>query len=136
MGDELRLRELLLNVVDNAVKYSYTGGTVNIDIRQEGRHVRIAVTDHGIGIPPNITSKSSTASSARMEPVPTREKGPVSASRSAPGSSKPITAESMSEAKRAKVPRLRSLSRSRPQILITFNPGLILVSFPIVSLHA
>ncbi len=52
MGDELRLRELLLNIVDNAVKYSHSGGTVNIDIRQEGRQVRIAVADHGIGIPP------------------------------------------------------------------------------------
>ncbi len=52
LGDELRLRELILNIVDNAVKYSYPGGTVRIDLRVEGRTVRLAVMDRGIGIPP------------------------------------------------------------------------------------
>ena len=36
-GDELRLRELILNIVDNAVKYSYAQGRVEIDLRVEGQ---------------------------------------------------------------------------------------------------
>ena len=51
-GDELRLRELILNIVDNAVKYSYAQGTVEIDLRVEGQRARLSVRDHGIGIPP------------------------------------------------------------------------------------
>ena len=50
-GDELRLRELILNIVDNAVKYSYAQGKVEIVLRVEGQTVRLAVRDHGIGIP-------------------------------------------------------------------------------------
>jgi two-component system OmpR family sensor kinase len=51
-GDELRLRELILNLVDNAVKYSYPQGKVEIDLRVEGRTARLSVRDYGIGIPP------------------------------------------------------------------------------------
>jgi heavy metal sensor kinase len=50
-GDELRLRELILNIVDNAVKYSYPQGKVEIDLRVEGPMVRLSVRDYGIGIP-------------------------------------------------------------------------------------
>jgi signal transduction histidine kinase len=50
-GDELRLRELILNIVDNAVKYSYPRGRVEIDLRAVGQTVRLSVRDHGIGIP-------------------------------------------------------------------------------------
>jgi two-component system OmpR family sensor kinase len=51
-GDELRLRELLLNLVDNAIKYSQPGGKVEISLVTEGNTARLSVLDHGIGIPP------------------------------------------------------------------------------------
>ena len=51
-GDDLRLRELLLNLVDNAVKYSQEGQTVELALTIEGNRVRIMVQDHGIGISP------------------------------------------------------------------------------------
>ncbi|MDH5563800.1 MAG: heavy metal sensor histidine kinase [Nitrospirota bacterium] len=51
-GDDLRLRELLLNLVDNAVKYSYEGQTVELALVVEGSHAKIMVRDHGIGIAP------------------------------------------------------------------------------------
>lgn len=50
-GDELRLRELFLNLVDNAIKYSRSGGTVEMALTIEQGQARLSVTDHGIGIP-------------------------------------------------------------------------------------
>ena len=52
LGDELRLRELLLNLVDNAVKYSRPGGKVEIVLVREGTTGRLSVTDQGIGMAP------------------------------------------------------------------------------------
>ncbi|MEK6784519.1 MAG: ATP-binding protein [Nitrospirota bacterium] len=51
-GDDLRLRELLLNLVENAMKYSYSGGKVEIALLNDGREARLSVTDYGIGIAP------------------------------------------------------------------------------------
>jgi len=51
-GDELRLRELLLNLVENAVKYSHPGGKVEVALLNDGQHARLSVTDQGIGIAP------------------------------------------------------------------------------------
>lgn len=51
LGDELRLRELLLNLVDNAVKYSHKGGTVELSLLRESQTARLSVTDRGIGVP-------------------------------------------------------------------------------------
>jgi len=50
LGDELRLRELFLNLVDNAVKYSRPGGKVEIDLTIDDGKALIAITDQGIGI--------------------------------------------------------------------------------------
>jgi len=51
-GDDLRLRELLLNLVDNAVKYSQEGQTVELALGSVGNQAKIVVRDHGIGIAP------------------------------------------------------------------------------------
>jgi len=56
-GDELRLRELLLNLVDNAIKYSQPGGKVEISLVTEGTIARLSVLDHGIGIPPDAQAR-------------------------------------------------------------------------------
>lgn len=50
-GDELGLRELLLNLVDNAVKYSHRGGKVELAVRRENGSAKVCVSDQGIGIP-------------------------------------------------------------------------------------
>ncbi|HJT21261.1 MAG TPA: heavy metal sensor histidine kinase [Nitrospira sp.] len=50
LGDELRLRELFLNLVDNAVKYSRPGGTVHIDLEAASGQAQVSISDNGIGI--------------------------------------------------------------------------------------
>jgi signal transduction histidine kinase len=50
-GDRDRLRQVVVNLIDNAVKYSPGGDEVEVSVRQENGAVRIAVTDRGPGIP-------------------------------------------------------------------------------------
>lgn len=57
IGDELRLRELVLNLVDNAIKYSHPGGKVEITLTREGNEARLSVTDQGIGILPEAHAR-------------------------------------------------------------------------------
>lgn len=51
-ADGDKLRQVLANLVENAVKYSPDGGEVRIMLRPEADAVRISVQDEGIGIPP------------------------------------------------------------------------------------
>jgi signal transduction histidine kinase len=50
-GDAERLRQVLTNLVDNAVKYSPAGGEVAVRARRENGRVLIEVADNGPGIP-------------------------------------------------------------------------------------
>jgi len=50
-GDRLWLKRLLLNLVDNAVKYTPTGGTVSLTVDRAENSAKVAVEDSGIGIP-------------------------------------------------------------------------------------
>ncbi len=51
-GDEWRLRELILNVVDNAVKYSLPQGTIQLGLTQHRGMALVTIQDHGIGMTP------------------------------------------------------------------------------------
>jgi len=50
-GDEDKLRQVLLNLIDNAVKYSPDGGRVELQVEPRGSGLRFAVRDEGLGIP-------------------------------------------------------------------------------------
>ena len=50
-GDAQRLTQLLLLLLDNAVRYSHPGGTVRWGVRHDGDAVVVEVVDEGIGIP-------------------------------------------------------------------------------------
>jgi heavy metal sensor kinase len=50
-GDEGLLRQMVLNLLDNAVKYTLPGGFVKVGLKHENSHYDIIVTDSGVGIP-------------------------------------------------------------------------------------
>lgn len=50
-GDEPRLRRMLMNLVENAVRHTASGGLVRIDVARVAATVELAVTDSGPGIP-------------------------------------------------------------------------------------
>lgn len=50
-ADAEKLRRVLINVVQNAVHAMGTAGTLNISVRQTGKHVDIKIEDTGTGIP-------------------------------------------------------------------------------------
>jgi len=51
MGDAQLLRQVLQNLVSNAIKYTPHGGRIEVEITSDGAEVRCAVTDTGIGVP-------------------------------------------------------------------------------------
>ena len=51
-GDAQRLRQLLGNLVDNAIKYTSEDGTITLSLFQDGEWARLDVADTGIGIAP------------------------------------------------------------------------------------
>ena len=50
-GDADKLIQVLINLIDNAIKYTPNGGRIRVEARQREDAVEIAVSDSGIGIP-------------------------------------------------------------------------------------
>lgn len=50
------MSEVLGNLIDNAIKYSNDGGSIEITAAVNGDFVEVSVTDHGIGMPANVIS--------------------------------------------------------------------------------
>lgn len=50
-GDEDQLRRLFVNLFDNAIKYTLRKGKVIVMAQKDGSHIKVVVSDTGIGIP-------------------------------------------------------------------------------------
>jgi signal transduction histidine kinase len=50
MLDKEKLKEVMINLISNAIKYSPAGGEVNLRMKMDESNLRIEIQDHGIGI--------------------------------------------------------------------------------------
>lgn len=68
-GDRNRIKQVFINIVDNALKYSDSGGVVTVDVKAREDHVVIRVSDTGCGIAakdlPRIKEKFFKANATR-----------------------------------------------------------------------
>lgn len=55
-ADRASISEVISNLIDNALKYSSEGGAVNVTATVEGDFVKVAVEDHGIGMPGSVVA--------------------------------------------------------------------------------
>jgi two-component system, OmpR family, sensor kinase len=53
-ADETLLRRMILNLLDNAIKYTPVGGTIRVACQRSGEEYELTVTDTGPGIPPEL----------------------------------------------------------------------------------
>jgi signal transduction histidine kinase len=56
-GDRHRLRQLLLNLADNAVKYNQRQGAVTFSLRREGAVATLQIANTGPGVPPDLQGR-------------------------------------------------------------------------------
>ena len=54
LADKDKFKQILVNLIDNAIKYTGSGGRISIECHQENGFLHTQVNDTGAGIPPNI----------------------------------------------------------------------------------
>lgn len=50
LADKNRLRQVFINIIDNALKYTPVGGVIGIDVRREDDMIKVVISDTGCGI--------------------------------------------------------------------------------------
>jgi heavy metal sensor kinase len=56
-GDEDLLRRMVVNLLDNAIKYTHDGGSVSVKLWRENGLIRLRIADNGIGIPAEAAAR-------------------------------------------------------------------------------
>lgn len=59
-GDRGRLKQVFINIIDNAVKYCDAGDTVAVSVQEQNGFIDVSVSDTGCGIPPEDLPKIKT----------------------------------------------------------------------------
>ena len=57
LGDRVVLRQAMINLVDNAIKYTPIGGTIQIRASESSSRAILDVSDTGPGIPPELSTR-------------------------------------------------------------------------------
>ena len=57
-GDPARLRQVIVNLVSNAIKFTKSGGSVEVDVRRGETMGEVSVTDTGSGMPPDVSKRA------------------------------------------------------------------------------
>ena len=57
VGDPTRLEQIISNLLNNAAKYTEPGGSVDVELRQQGHEVVLRIRDNGVGIPPEMLTR-------------------------------------------------------------------------------
>lgn len=50
-GDYDRIKQVFINILDNAIKYSYEGGKINVTATSNDKYIQVDIRDYGIGVP-------------------------------------------------------------------------------------
>jgi signal transduction histidine kinase len=53
IGDPTRIRQVLLILLDNALRFTHTGGSIHLDTLAQGKFHSVRIRDNGAGIPPD-----------------------------------------------------------------------------------
>jgi len=68
-GDRVRLQQVLVNLIDNSIKYTPAGGMIEVRVGREGQSAVLEVSDNGLGIPahdlPHVFERFYRADKAR-----------------------------------------------------------------------
>jgi signal transduction histidine kinase len=51
-GDKVKLRQLFINILENAVRYTPTAGHISVSLVKQESNAVVSISDTGIGIPP------------------------------------------------------------------------------------
>ena len=74
VADEQRVRQVLDNLISNAIKYSDRGGSVSVVVRHDVDGIELAVSDTGMGIPPeeieSLFTRFFRGNDARVSHIP------------------------------------------------------------------
>jgi len=52
MGNEMQLKQVIMNLLENALKFTPTNGTISLSFEHPANEIKLTVSDSGIGIPP------------------------------------------------------------------------------------
>ena len=74
LGDEDRLRQVVANLVGNALVHTPDGTAIDVRVDVVGSDARLEVTDHGPGMPPEVAAKV-TQRFYRADPARVRHRG-------------------------------------------------------------